>query len=136
MQHGSVRFSRSRQREVHFLLDAHIPRRLCDSLRRHGHECTHTEALPDGNTSPDGIVASWADERGAVVITKDDDFRISHRLGHPPARLLLISIGNCSNLELTDYIERVLPILETSFEQPATIEIRRDVVVVTRQVIR
>ena len=119
---------------MYFLLDAHIPRRLCDTLHRHGHECTHTEALPDGNTSADDQLATWADERGAVVITKDDDFRISHRLGHPPARLLLISIGNCSNPELTDYIERVLPILETSFEQPAMIEIRRDVIVVTPRV--
>lgn len=116
---------------MHFLLDAHIPRRLCDTFRSAGHECTHVESLDHGNGSSDTIVAERADELSAVVVSKDDDFRISHRLRGQPARLLLIAIGNCSNDELAELVESVLDLIVQGLQSPAMVEVRRDALIIT-----
>lgn len=116
---------------MHFLLDAHIPRRLCQTLRQRGHECTHVEVLPQGNASSDTNIAASADELGAVVVTKDDDFRISHRLHGQPAQLLLVAIGNCSNRELASLIELILEPVEQTLTSPGMIEVRRNTLILT-----
>jgi predicted nuclease of predicted toxin-antitoxin system len=116
---------------VHFLLDAHIPRRLCQTIRSSGHECTHVETLERGNASSDATIASRADEIGAVVVTKDDDFRISHRFSGRPERLLLVTIGNCSNDELARMVELVLDPVVQMLQAPGMAELRRETLILT-----
>ncbi len=90
---------------MHFLLDAHIPRRLCKQLREAGHECRHTEALAAGNRSSDDEISSVADLLDAVVVTKDDDFE--HR---PSFRCVAVktrcAANNADRLGLTVKVQR------------------------------
>ena len=116
---------------MRFLLDAHIPRRLCHQLRLAGHDCQHAELLPDGNRSSDIDIGRIADATEAVVVTKDSDFRITHQLGRPPRRLLLIAIGNCTNGELSDFVGRVLDRIEAALSEPGMVEIRREAMIIT-----
>ncbi len=116
---------------MHFLLDAHIPRRLCQAIRSQGHECTHVETLERGNASSDSAIADRADAIGAVVVTKDDDFRLSHRFNGHPERLLLIAIGNCSNDELAHMVELVLDPVIQMLQAPGMAELRREALILT-----
>ena len=111
---------------MRFLLDAHIPRRLCVTLLATGHECAHVETLELGNRSSDAQIARAADEAAAVVVSKDSDFRISHQLGLPPKRLLLIAVGNMSNADLAALVSLHLPSIVDALAEPGLVELRRD----------
>lgn len=53
-----------------------------------GHDSKHVKEYAGGPTMDDAQIARIADGEGRVVVTKDDDFRISHLLKGTPARLL------------------------------------------------
>ncbi len=116
---------------MRFVLDAHIPRRLCETLVLEGHECLHVETLELGNRSSDRAIALRADELGAAVVTKDDDFRISHRLVGHPARLVLVTVGNCSNSDLVALFAAVLPKVAEALGVPGMVELRREALILT-----
>lgn len=82
---------------MRFLVDAQLPERLARMLTAAGHDAVHTSELPKGNRSRDREIASLADREDRVVVTKDADFRDSHRLGGAPRRLLIVSTGNVTN---------------------------------------
>ncbi|MCR1785469.1 DUF5615 family PIN-like protein [Nocardioides carbamazepini] len=76
-----------------FLVDQQLPRALAHYLTERGHDARHIKDYPGGTTMPDPEVARWADTEDRFVVTKDDDFRISHLLRKRPARLLHITCG-------------------------------------------
>ena len=39
-----------------FLVDAHLPRRLCAVLEQRGHDAKHTLDLPAENATKDGVI--------------------------------------------------------------------------------
>lgn len=82
------------------LLDAHLPRRLAHFLSSQGHDALHTLDMPDGNRTTDDVLISFANAEERIVVTKDSDFVISFYLSHTPLRLLLVSTGNISNVDL------------------------------------
>jgi len=82
---------------VKFLIDAQMPARLAELLKRAGHEAMHTSKLPRGNRSTDAEIAQAADTEGRVVGTKDRDFREGHLLQGSPQRLLVVATGNITN---------------------------------------
>ena len=41
---------------MNFLVDAHLPCRLCAVLAQHGHDATHTLDLPGRNATKDGAI--------------------------------------------------------------------------------
>ncbi len=57
-----------------FLVDAHLPRRLCALLAQHGHDAKHTLDLPAGNVTKDGVINQLSFDEQRVVISKDTDF--------------------------------------------------------------
>lgn len=59
---------------MNFLIDAQLPPRVSERLRKLGHDTRHTLDLPRGNRTLDEEIdeLSVAEER--VVITKDTDF--------------------------------------------------------------
>lgn len=63
-----------------FLVDAHLPRSLCNVLAAQGHDAIHTMNLPDGNDTKDSVINHVSLADGRVVITKDTDFYCSHLL--------------------------------------------------------
>lgn len=108
-----------------FLVDAHLPRRLCAMLGCHGHDASHTLDLPAGNTTKDGAINQRSLDEQRVVVSKDTDFFYSHLLQGRPWKLLLVKTGNISTRELRDLFERNLPSIEAAFQTHTLVEIDR-----------
>jgi predicted nuclease of predicted toxin-antitoxin system len=110
---------------VKFLVDAHLPPRLCALLNQHGHDAVHTLQLPDQNATKDRIInqVSLAEER--IVISKDSDFFYSHLLQGRPWKLLLVKTGNISMRDVCALFERNLSVIETALEHHTLVEIDR-----------
>jgi predicted nuclease of predicted toxin-antitoxin system len=83
-----------------FLVDQQLPKALAAYLTEHGHDARHIKDYPGGATLPDTAVSRIADGEDRFVVTKDDDFRLSHLLHHTPARLLHVTCGNISTRDL------------------------------------
>lgn len=109
-----------------FLVDAQLPPRLVRALAAAGHDAVHTLDLPEGNRSTDRAVAEMADADDRVLITKDRDFRDSHRLRALPRRLLIVMTGNIGNDELLAIFARHLGLLVTALETAGMVELGHD----------
>jgi predicted nuclease of predicted toxin-antitoxin system len=83
-----------------FLVDQQLPKALAAFLAEHGHDARHIKEYEGGTTMPDPEIAVLADSENRFVVTKDDDFRITHLLGNPPARLLHVTCGNITTRDL------------------------------------
>jgi predicted nuclease of predicted toxin-antitoxin system len=105
-----------------FLIDAQLPRMLCDWLREQGHDVLHTSDLPNGNRTSDREITSIASDQTRVVVTKDSDFVQSFFVSGQPA-LLLLSTGNISNVHLTSLLEKNLPKIVSAFEDHQFVEV-------------
>jgi predicted nuclease of predicted toxin-antitoxin system len=86
--------------------------------------------MPRGNRTSDESICSWADEVGAVVITKDADFVISRALRRTPCRLLLVSTGNIGNRELIQLIADNIPVIAAAFKDESHVELSRDSLII------
>ena len=111
-----------------FLVDAHLPPRLCTVLGTDGHEAIHTTRLAAQNQTPDEIISQLSLAEHWVVVTKDADFYHSHLLHGKPWKLLLVRTGNISTRDLTDLFQRHLPAIVASFENNSLVELDRQAV--------
>jgi predicted nuclease of predicted toxin-antitoxin system len=108
-----------------FLVDAHLPPRLCALLTQHGHDAVHTLDLPARNTTRDRVINQISLDDQRVVISKDTDFFYSHLLQGRPWKLLLVRTGNISMRDLCALFERNLPAIETALHSHTLVEIDR-----------
>jgi predicted nuclease of predicted toxin-antitoxin system len=108
---------------VKFLVDAHLPRRLCAILVQHGHDATHTLDLPAGNKTKDPIINQVSELEQRIVVSKDSDFFYSHVLQGRPWKLPLIKTGNISSQGVCVLLERHLPTIETALATHTLVEI-------------
>jgi predicted nuclease of predicted toxin-antitoxin system len=110
---------------MRFLVDAHLPRRLCAVLAQHGHDAVHTLDLPEKNETKDRVInqISLADQR--VVISKDTDFFYSHLLQGRPWKLVLVKTGNISTRDLCALFERNVAAIEAALQSHSLVEIDR-----------
>lgn len=115
-----------------FLIDAQLPARLADYLAQAGHDVRHSSTLPDGNRTPDQVLATLGDADDRVMVTKDRDFEISHALRRTPRRLLLVTTGNITNNALIGLFENFLAIIEQEPSSAAYVELSTDAVIVHR----
>ena len=106
------------------MVDAQLPRRLASWLTLSGHEALHTLDLPQGNRTPDADVVAIAVGDQRVVVTKDSDFVQTFLLRGEP-RLLLISTGNISNVDLERLLRGSMPAITRAFEQHRYVEVGR-----------
>ena len=113
-----------------FLVDAQLPRRLCQGLRESGHDAIHTLDLILGNRTPDSEIIQIADAEERVVVTKDDDFVQSFLLKNQLRRLMLVATGNIGNSELIQLVAKVLPAVIEAFEKARYIEINHHSMVI------
>jgi len=90
---------------VTFLIDAQLPPALASWLIQQGHIAQHVDDL--GLRKADDI-AIWnhASERGAIVITKDEDFaeRIARTTTGPV--IVWLRIGNATNRILIQWLSQ------------------------------
>lgn len=108
-----------------FLVDAHLPHRLCVMFGQHGHDATHTLDLPAGNKTKDLLINEISVREQRIVVSKDSDFFYSHVLQGRPWKLLLIKTGNISSQGLCVLLEQYLPTIETALRTHTLVEIDR-----------
>lgn len=111
-----------------FIFDAQLPRRLSQRLNKLGYDCLHTLDLPLKNRTPDKVIEEISVREKRVVVTKDADFVISFTLHHQPDKLLLVSTGNISNVDLENLFLQNIKQVSEAFEKFDFIEINRSVV--------
>ena len=109
-----------------FLVDAQLPRRLCEVLEEYDHDAIHTLDLNKGNATTDHQINALSLEQHRIVITKDADFVNSIILKGKPYKLLLISTGNIRNRVLFDLITANMDILVELLEQNTFIELNQE----------
>lgn len=97
---------------MRFLLDQNLPASLIALLARLGHEADHIGAMGMGDASDHAI---WAEalRRDAIVVSKDSDFLA---LAGTAGRLVRLRVGNRSNRDLFEIIERGLPAVIEALE--------------------
>jgi predicted nuclease of predicted toxin-antitoxin system len=115
---------------VKFLVDAQLPRRIARGLIAAGHDAVHTLDLPLQNKTPDAAILEIAGLETRVVVTKDADFVHSFHVSGRPDRLLLISTGNISNVDLERILLPLIPEIATAFERHRFVELTRTAIVV------
>ena len=108
-----------------FLVDAHLPRRLCALLAQHGHDAVHTLDLPAKNETKDRVINQISLDDQRVVISKDTDFFYSHLHQGRPWKLLLVRTGNISARDLCELVERNQPAIEAALQSHTLVEIDR-----------
>ena len=115
---------------MRFLIDAQLPRRLVDLLRQRGHDAIHTLDLPGGNRTLDDRLCDICDSDERVLISKDGDFVDSYLVLRRPARLLHVSTGNITNLELERLLALHEPGVVDAFQRARYVELCRQGLVV------
>ena len=84
---------------MRFLVDAQLPPALARWLQGQGHEAEHIfDRLPPAST--DTSVWQEALRLGAVIVTKDEDFRQHSLHTHDGPPILWLRVGNTSNRAL------------------------------------
>jgi predicted nuclease of predicted toxin-antitoxin system len=108
---------------VRFLVDAQLPPRLAIQLIDAGHDVVHSMELPDGNRTSDVELATIADREDRIMVTKDRDFEVSHLLGSPPGKLLLVTTGNVANSALLELFASAMDDVEEAFVHSRYVEV-------------
>ncbi|HPI12946.1 MAG TPA: DUF5615 family PIN-like protein [Catalimonadaceae bacterium] len=98
-----------------FIIDTQLPPNLEELFKWKGHEARHTIRWQNGHLMNDNEIISIAKSEGFIVVTKDNDF-LNHFLvsGFPPA-VLMLSIGNISNPDLTRFLSNNFKSIEDAF---------------------
>lgn len=92
---------------MRFLVDANLPPRLASWLMEQGHEADYSDDLL-GLSASDTAIFAAAEQTGAVIITKDRDFRLLVQ-PPPPPQLLWVRLGNATNARLVALFEQKFP---------------------------
>jgi predicted nuclease of predicted toxin-antitoxin system len=109
-----------------FIVDAQLPRQLCEFLCAEGYEAIHTLDLMNGNRTSDKEINALSLAEQRIVITKDADFVDSFLLSKCPYKSLLISTGNISNKELKDIMNKNLPTIVAALTDYHYVELTRN----------
>lgn len=115
---------------MNFLVDAQLPRRITKWLRQAGHDAVHTLDLPEANRTSDSAIRAAASLEQRVVITKDSDFVDSFLLTRQPEKLLLISTGNVTNVELEASLLPNLEAIVTALSGNDFVELTRTALII------
>ena len=93
---------------MRFLVDAQLPPSLADRLREAGHEAEHVHLIGLGQAN-DRQIWTYARSKGAVVVSKDQDFADLARSDRRGVAVVWIRIGNATSRALWRTLEPVLP---------------------------
>lgn len=99
-------------------------------LAERGYDTRHVKEYPGGTTMPDPDSARLADSEDRFVVTKDDDFRISHLLRTSPGRLFHVTCGNISTRDLLALFDQHWPELTAAIATHHYVEINRSGVII------
>lgn len=74
---------------------------------------------------PDAEITRIADLEQRVVVTKDDDFRVTHLLSRRPAALLHVTCGNITTVDLLAMFDQCHVDLAGAIDICSHVEINR-----------
>jgi predicted nuclease of predicted toxin-antitoxin system len=101
---------------VRFLVDTQLPKALSFWLSERGHHAEHVLDVGLGQ-SKDTPVWRYAQQNGAVIITKDEDFAEWVRRGRAGPAIVWLRMGNSSKRALLAWLEPLLPAIVRQLEQ-------------------
>jgi predicted nuclease of predicted toxin-antitoxin system len=101
---------------VRFLVDTQLPAALARWLREHGQHAEHVLEIGLAQAK-DTLVWRYAEEHGAVIITKDEDFAEWVRRGRSGPSVVWLRIGNSSKRALLVWFEPLLPLIIQKLEE-------------------
>ncbi len=113
-----------------FLIDAQLPRRITEWLHAAGFDAVHTLDLPEANRTSDSAIIRLAIKEQRVVVTKDADFVSSFVLSHRPEKLLLISTGNITNVDLEMLLVPNIAAIASAFQYNDFVELTRTALII------
>ena len=101
---------------MRFLVDTQLPKVLVPWLRERGHDAEHVLdiGLAQGKDNP---VWHYAQAKGAVVVTKDEDFAEWVRRGRSGPQVLWLRIRNSSKRVLFTWLDPRLPASTRQLDQ-------------------
>lgn len=102
---------------MRFLVDTQLPPRMAEWLSARGCPSQHTTAFPEGFLLKDAEIREIAIDKDQIIITKDSDFEDFYFIKGAPPRILLIAIGNCSNAELFELLDKNLEQIIERFKE-------------------
>jgi len=93
---------------MRFLIDAQLPPALARWLTEQGHEAEHVFdcGLVEAN---DLLIWEHAGSSGAVIVSKDEDFRSRRTLNAEGPSVVWIRLGNASRRETLRWFAAALP---------------------------
>ena len=89
---------------MRFLVDNQLPGALASWLRTHGHSAEH---VLDVNLAQakDNPIWTYAQNAGAVIVSKDEDFADWVRRDRPDPAVLWLRLGNSTRRKLQAWLE-------------------------------
>lgn len=109
---------------MRFLIDQQLPKKLAAWIRAQGHDAAHIKELGMLHAE-DADIWREAEARGAVIVSKDEDFSVIVRI-RPGPQVVWIRVGNCGNVVLLARMANVWPSLILELQAGARlIEVRR-----------
>lgn len=113
-----------------FIVDAQLPKRLCNWIQEEGHDVVHTLDLPEQNLTEDGVIIRLSMEQKRVVISKDSDFYESYIIKGEPHKLLMITTGNIVNRKLLELFQKNFPKICQLLENNTVVELSNNSLIV------
>jgi predicted nuclease of predicted toxin-antitoxin system len=107
-----------------FVVDAQLPPALARWLVDQGFEASHVSDV-GLERADDRTIWSHAEQLGAAIVTKDEDFAERRMLAHDGPSVVWIRFGNTTRPELIQRLERLMPSIVAALERGETlVEIR------------
>ena len=110
---------------MNFIVDAQLPKLLCNLLNLSGHNAIHILDLPLSNATADNEIIKLSIEENRIVITKDSDFLDSFLVNALPERLIIVKTGNIPNKLLLKIFDTNLLLIVTMISRSKLIEINK-----------
>jgi predicted nuclease of predicted toxin-antitoxin system len=114
-----------------FIVDAHLPKALCDFLREKNYDVIHTSELQNKNQTTDEEINSISINENRILITKDSDFYYSYIIKNIPYKLILLRIGNCSRADLIELFKKQFFEIEKQISANGMIEVYKNTIEIT-----
>ncbi|MCS5714559.1 DUF5615 family PIN-like protein [Herbiconiux sp. CPCC 205716] len=100
---------------MRFLVDAQLPPALARMLTAHGHQAEHVADIGPVDVS-DRELWLYALDRGAVLVTKDEDFPAMLALGGDGPAIVWIRVGNTRRQALIAWFEPLIGTVVATIE--------------------
>lgn len=100
------------------VFDENLSPRLPDNLSDLFNSTTHIEQLGLKGRDDTDIWERVKDIQGAVIVSKDDDFRELALAFGPPPKVLLLCIGNCSTKSIEILLRKYRQQIQDFIDDP------------------